>query len=225
MTFVAPSRTAPKWPPRWASVCGSHLRVTPTSVNGGQLHALRELPLMGLPGVTSRLVGTDHSRSTVSSPSTYTPRGLSKHARSRSSSRRPKAAPRVSVTSRHLEINRCGAGARRFRAVLPAEAGAPVRPAEVATPAAHTALVVSHDFSGSIRASRCGFVASRSRSWGSHGFGVARPGFVRLEEIKLLNARCLFLRHVPHVPYCPSKLSPCMQPSALQPDSHPIRSR
>lgn len=173
MTFVAPSRTAPKWPPRWASVCGSHLLVAPTSVNGGQLHALRELPLMGLPGVTSRRVGTDLSRSTVSSPSTYTPRGLSKHACSSFSRCRPRAAPKVSVTLHHHEINRC----RAWRSTVPlcssSEAGAPVRPAEVATPAAHTALVVSHDFSGSIRASRCGFVASRSRSWGSHGFGVA----------------------------------------------------
>ena len=39
-------------------------------------------------------------------------------------------------------------------------------------PPTHAALVVPPDFSGSIRPSPCGLVASRSRSWGSRGFSA-----------------------------------------------------
>lgn len=173
----------------------------------------------------------------VPPPSTYAPRGLSDVLARSPSVSETRSRLRWGRCSRS-----CAPGARRGRSscLLPGRGrgrspkqaarpvarlrgglrqggatSAPSRPAGACQPAARTARVVSHDFSGSIRASRCGLVASRSRSWGSPGFRAGRPASTSPRGINPSSPWRRPARARPPDALCPSKPSPCSQPSAL----------
>ncbi len=80
-------------------------------------------------------------------------------------------------------------------------------------PPTHAALVVPPDFSGSIRPSPCGLVASRSRSWGSRGFSAPTVLWLSVGGINPATRPAPAGSPPPRASY-PSKLSPCTQPSA-----------